>query len=146
MFAVTAGPFAVFDTDGNAICHGVRQTRHALNSARRRKVIGEWEQALTDAGLMSGSRVVCSDGVTRDRGRGEDNRDGYADFGHIIADSLDGAFCGCNALPVEGAQNRADGDARPSLAWTTAQREAYAQAFRAVALATMTKTKRARVA
>lgn len=143
--AVTPGPFAVTDADGNALCHGARQTRRSLNNARRNMtVLAPWEEALTMAGLMSGDRVVCTDGVTRSRGRGEDRRDGFADFGHIVADSLDGAFCGCNAVPVEGSQNRADGDCRPAIAWTPAQVEAYRASFRIVALRNMTGTKRSR--
>lgn len=140
MFSVTPGPFAVLDRDGNALCHSARQTRQASNSARRRAVIGAWERALTDAGLMSGDRVLCVDGVTRDRGHGQDERDGYADFAHIVAESLDGAFCGCNAVPLEGSANRADGDARPAIssAWDA---DAYRAAFRRVALDTMPATR-----
>lgn len=144
MFAVTPGPFAVLDADGNALCHGTRQTRGNLNSARRRKAVDEWHAALTGAGLMRGTMVLCSDNVWRDRGAGIDSRDGYADLGHIIADSHDGAFCGCNAVPVEGEANRTNGDARQAIEWDAATRDAYAASFRAVALASMTKTKRAR--
>lgn len=148
MFTVTAGPAAVLDTDGNAICHAPRQTRSALNAPRRRMVVSQWEEALTLAGLMTGNMVKCAeDGVWRDRGRGIDNRDGYADFAHIVADSLDGAFCMCNAVPVEGSVNREDGDARPSMdGWTFTDRRAFVAAVRDVAIRNMTKTKRARLA
>lgn len=144
MFAVTPGPFAVLDAKGNALCHGARQTRSALNSTRIRKVKGEWEAALTLAGLMSGTRVLCADGIVRDRGKGIDTRDGYADAGHIVADSHDGAFCGCNFVPVEGRANRDNGDARQAIGWDAGTVEAYRQAFRSVALGAMTGTKRAR--
>lgn len=146
MFAVTPGPLAVLDANGVALCHAPRQTRSALNSARRRMVVAQWEEALTLAGLMTGNMVKCTDGVWRDRGKGEDMRDGYADFGHVVADSLDGAFCMCNALPIEGSQNREDGDARPSVeGWTYVDRRAFAAAVRDVARRNMTKTKRARM-
>jgi hypothetical protein len=143
--AVTAGPFAVRDrVTGEPLCHGARQTRGSLNMARRRLVIAAWEEALTVAGLMTGDVVVCTDMVERSRGRGMDARDGFADLGHIIADALDGAFCGCNAVPVEGRTNREDGDARPAIHWTDDMLARYADAWREVALRTMTGTKRAR--
>jgi hypothetical protein len=145
VLAVTPGPFAVRDrVTGEPLCHGARQTRGSLNSARRALVINAWEEALTVAGLMSGDNVTCTDNVVRSRGRGMDSRDGFADFGHIVADALDGAFCGCNAVPVEGRTNREDGDARPAIHWTDDMLNAYAVAFRAVALTRMTGTKRSR--
>jgi len=144
MFSVTPGPFVVYDADGNALCHSPRQTRQASNSARRRAVIAVWETALVNAGLMTGSVVKCADNVTRDRGKGIDTRDGFADFGHIVSEHNDGAFCGCNAVPLEGSQNRADGDAMPSILWDADTREAYRLAFRAAALATMPKSRAAR--
>jgi hypothetical protein len=145
MFAVTPGPLAVTDTQGVALCHATRQTKRSLNSTTRRRVVAVWEDSLRDAGLMVGTRVLCTDMVWRDRGRGEDQRDGYADFGHIVADSLDGAYCGCNALPVEGKTNREDGDCRPTV-HPDYPLEALRVAFRARALANMTNTKRNRAA
>lgn len=140
MFAVTGTDWTIRDAQGNALCHSERQTKDACNAARRRAIIGSWEDAMREAGIMTGTRVLCVDGVERDRGHGQDERDGYADAAHIIADSVDGAFCGCNLVPLEGAQNRADGDARPTIdaAWPAV---AYAQAWRKVALATMPKTR-----
>lgn len=143
MFAVTGTEWTIRDAAGNALCHSERQTKDSRNSRERRRIIGAWEDALTLAGIMTGDRVLCVDGIERDRGRAQDERDGYADAGHVVADSLDGAFCGCNLVPLEGAQNRADGDARPAIAasWPA---DAYASAWREVALRTMPKTRAAR--
>jgi hypothetical protein len=140
MFEVTGTEWTIRDAQGNALCHSARQDKASRNSRERRRIIDAWETALTRAGIMTGSRVLCVDGVTRDRGRGEDTRDGFADAAHVVADSLDGAFCGCNLVPLGGAENRADGDARPSIVadWP---REAYADAWRAVALEMMPKTR-----
>lgn len=142
--AVTAGPWAVLDKDGNALCHARRDTRAALNSSRRRRALGIWEDALKDAGLMRGTVAYCEDGQWLDRGHGKDARDGYADAGHVVADTNDGAFCGCNFVPVEGKANRDNKDARQAIGWDAATREAYGRAFRVRALAAMTGTKRAR--
>jgi hypothetical protein len=140
MFEVTGTEWTIRDAQGNALCHSERQTKDACNARRRRAVIGAWEQAMRHAGIMTGTRVLCVDGIERDRGHGEDERDGYADAAHIVADSLDGAFCGCNLVPLEGATNRADGDARPMVD-TSWPADAYAAAWRVVALQTMPKTR-----
>lgn len=144
MFEVTGTDWTIRDSAGNALCHSERQTKDACNARRRRAIIAAWEEALMAAGLMTpAGDVLCVDMVTRPRGHGVDERDGLADAGHVVADSLDGAFCGCNLTPLEGAQNRADGDARPSIApeWPAAR---YAAAWRMVALRTMPKTRAAR--
>jgi hypothetical protein len=146
MFSVTPGPFAVTDADGNALCHGARQTRSALNSARRRMVKTQWLEALTVAGMAHGTDVLCVDGEWRNIGAGEDMRDGFADFGHVVADAVDGAFCICNAVPVEGKANRDNGDARQAIGWTADQMTDYREAVRVVAARHMTGTKRARIA
>lgn len=142
--AVTPGPFAVVDKDGTALCHSPRQDR-TVNSRVRREVKAAWMEALKSAGLCEGTDLFCTDGEWHSRGAGEDAREGLADFGHIIADANDGAFCGCNALPVEGKMNLENKDARQAYGyWTEEVRERYALAWRAVAMARMTKTKRSR--
>jgi hypothetical protein len=146
MFSVTPGPFAVTDEEGNALCHGPKQSKSALNSARRRMVKAQWLEALTVAGMAHGTDVLCTNGEWLNRGEGEDMRDGYADFAHVIADANGGAYCICNAIPVEGSENRANGDARQSMgAWSLDQQTDYRSAVRIVAMRHMTKTKRSRV-
>lgn len=146
MFAVTPGPFAVLDTEGHAICHAPSARKAGLDSRRKRETKAMWWEALTLAGLTRGTMVWAADGRWIERASGG-NRNGLADFGHIIADSSDGAYCGCNAVPVEGRANRENGDTRQAYeGWTAAQREAYAAAWRVVAMRNMTATKRARIA
>lgn len=146
MFTVTPGPFAVVDADGNALCHSPRQDKRSSNAARRRQVKAVWHAALIRAGLSDGATVKCAaTGARIPFGAGEDNRDGFADFAHVTADAVDGAFCGCNAVPVEGKVNRDNGDARQAFtAWSAAEVEAFRLAFRVEALAAMTATKRRR--
>lgn len=148
MFSVTPGPYAVTDRDGIALCHGARQTKSSLNSSRRAGVKALWREALVIAGLSDGTNVKVADGPSpvAPFGMGEDTRDGFADFAHITANAVDGAYCGCNAVPVEGATNRANGEARQGAPlWSAADHEAYRAAFRTLAIARMTKTKQARV-
>lgn len=146
MFTVTAGPNAVTDAAGVALCHSTRQDKRACNAARRRAVKAVWRAALIRAGLSDGVTVKCAEtGAVIPFGAGIDDRDGLADFGHYYADALDGAYCGCNAYPIEGKANRDNGDARQDVSgWTDVEHAAYAAAFRAEALAAMTATKRKR--
>src|SRR5690348_5587547 len=136
MFSVTPGPFAIVDAEGNALCHSARQDKRSSNAARRRAVRAVWEAALVRAGLSDGETVKCAaTGAVIPFGRGVETRDGLADFGHIIADAHDGAYCGCNAVPVEGEVNRNNGDALQSSAgWTLEDRTLFAAAFRIEAL------------
>lgn len=148
VIAVTAGPFAVLDKDGNALCHGARQDKRSLNNGRRNIVKDEWKAALILAGLATATHAVLADGPvgmpTAPFGAGVETRDGFADFGHVYADANDGAYCGCNAVPVEGKTNRNNKDGRQAICWSPAQQAAYGQAFRLLALARMTGTKRRR--
>lgn len=147
---VLAGMFAVTDAEGNALCHAPRQNKSA-NSRVRAAAREDWLRALklagltrqTDAGLMlkdseSGAWVL--------RGEGVQARDGFADFAHDVADERGGAFCGCNAAPVEHVYQRdVQGlDRLTYRGWNRGDMDAYAEAFRLVALDRMTGTKRAR--
>jgi hypothetical protein len=140
---VTPGPFAVLDADGIALCHAPSQNKSA-NSKVKRAARELWLASLADAGMVTDDGIMCNDGIVRPRGAGETERDGYADFGHIIADTLGGAYCGCNAVAQGGTENRNSGDVRPVIA-AGYDVNAYGEAFRARAIAAMTSTKRARV-
>jgi hypothetical protein len=134
---VTAGRFAVLDAEGNALCHAPAQDKTA-NGKVKAKVRAMWLEALDMAGMITAEGIMCNDGIVRPRGAGETERDGYADFGHIIADSLGGAYS------QGGTENRNSGDAVPTVA-AGYDVNAYGQAWRTVAIANMTKTKQARV-
>jgi hypothetical protein len=139
---VISGPFAVLDIDGNALCHAPSQNKSA-NSKVKRAARELWLAALTDCGMVNADGIMCNDGIRRPRGAGETERDGFADFGHVIADTLGGAYCGCNAVAQGGTENRNSGDTRPSIA-AGYDVNGYAEAFRIRAIAAMTSTKKAR--
>ncbi len=148
---VQAGMFAVVDAQGTALCHAPSQDKTA-NGKVRAEAKMLWKRALVRAGLAvwdANGRdidVLCEDGIERNTDGASKVREGRADFGHIIANALGGAFCGCNAVPQEGSLNESLGDAAPSmLGWGAVECMAYAEAFRVEAIAAMTKTKRARV-
>ena len=146
MFTVTAGPNVVTDAAGAALCHSTRQDKGACNAARRRAVKAVWHAALIRAGLSDGVTVKCAaTGARIAFGAGMDERDGFADFGHYVSDAADGAYCGCNAFPIEGSNNRSNGDARQDVsAWTATEHAAMRAAYRVESLAAMTATKRKR--
>lgn len=141
--SVISGPFAVLDSEGVGLCHAPSQNKSA-NSKVKRAARELWLAALTDAGMVTAEGIMCNDGIVRPRGAGETERDGYADFGHVVADSLGGAYCGCNAVAQGGTENRNSGDTRPAIA-AGYDVNAYGEAFRTRAIAAMTNTKRARV-
>lgn len=151
-----AGPFAVRDASGAHLC-GPNGLHKGSNGNIRRDMRDRWEDALRRADLMRGEckwnragelvkcecEVYAVSGEWLPRGHGEPGRDGFVDFGHVIADDSFGAYCGCNAVPVEGRTNREDRDARPVIVagWPV---EHYRAAWREVALERMTRTKAAR--
>lgn len=159
-----AGPFAVRDASGAHLC-GPNGLHKGSNGNIRRDMRDRWESALRLADLMRGECVwnrkgelvrcecevytttVGDDGSVSlawlPRGHGSPARDGFVDFGHIIANDTFGVYCGCNAVPVEGRTNREDRDARPVIhpAWPMAH---YRAAWREVSLSRMTRTKASR--
>lgn len=155
-FARLAGPYAVRDASGAHLC-GPDGLHKGSNGNVRRDMRDRWESALRLADLMRGECVWAANGdlvrcecevyaVSGEwlpRGHGSPSRDGFVDFGHIIADDTFGVYCGCNAAPVEGATNRADRSARPVIvaSWPT---EHYRAAWREVSLSRMTRTKASR--
>lgn len=148
--SVQMGIFAVTDAQGIALCHAPSQDRSA-NGKVRMAAKALWIEACVMAGLAvrvgSDVEMLCEDGVWRMRNGASKEREGYADFGHIIANAEGGAFCGCNAWAIEGHTNVLDDKAAPSFSGVGAvEMERYAEAFRALAIAAMTGTKRARVA
>lgn len=146
-----AGPFCVTDIHGVRLCCPAASSKRD-NGTVRSAMRAAWLEALTLAGAAEVRDgvvwVLCVDMVWRPRHDSDASisreRDGLTDFGHVVADSLGGVYCGGNALPIEGATNRNDGDARPTVspAWPM---DAYADAWRTVASERMTKTKRARL-
>ena len=141
-----AGPFAVFDTAGECICHSPRQTKSNADSRRKREVRGQFLEAAAVAGLVAGNGwILCVDGKYRPRGKGESTRDGYADAGHMVAVEEGGAWCLCSLVPQEGRDNRASGAAAP-VVHPDFPLAAWQAACRAILLRDMTGTKRARAA
>lgn len=143
---VLAGPFAVFDRDGNALCHSPGQNRSAANSARKRRLREDFARACEDAGLVTANhRILTISGKSYPRGAGRDTRDAMADMGHIIADDRGGAYCLCNLVPQEGRENRSTDQGMPAIAadWPI---DRWASAVRTILIERMTGPKRQRVA
>lgn len=111
--------FTVKDTNGNVLCHPAGATRKGYNSARKSAAKDAFWTMCANAGMYDPTTdvAVCAETLaTAKARRGDSNRHGAMDMGHVIADSLNGAFCPCNMVPLTRDANLYAEDMPPVVA------------------------------
>lgn len=131
-------PFTIVDADGMPLCHTVptpgKSHRKAAAPSRRSIVRDGFLAMLVAAGHVAdnGAWLTVSGEWFMPAGDAPSlPRDAVAERGHVVADENGGAFCPCNLVPQNGAENAAQGDANmlpmtfasdPREAWVTVAR------------------------